>query len=196
MKSNENKLFQIAQEQQGYFTTKQAMACGYVDQNHRHHVLSGAWVREHRSIYRLAHFPASPQGQYVLWSLWSRNRQESPQGIFSHQTALSIHELSDVMPARLHMTVPLGFRRNSALPKVLILHRAPLTESDIETYQGYRVVRPLHAISELLRDGSESRDHLRQALRQCLDRGLITQTNLRQHPERTALQELLGRSRA
>jgi predicted transcriptional regulator of viral defense system len=196
MTGNESRLFQVAEGQQGYFTTKQAVACGYVDQNHRHHVVSGGWIREHRGIYRLARFPASPQGQYVLWTLWSRNRQESPQGVFSHQTALSIHELSDVMPAKLHLTVPPDFRRNSALPKVLVLHRATLSGSDIETRQGYRVARPLRAIADLLCDGNESRDHLRQALRQGLERGLITQTELRQHPERSTLRELLSRSRA
>ena len=196
MKNNESKLFKVAEGQHGYFTTKQAVACGYVDQNHRHHVSSGAWIRAHRGIYRLARFPWLPEDQYSLWSLWSRDRGGNPQGVFSHQTALSIHELSDVMPAKLHITVPPGFRRNSALPGVLNLHRAILPESDVELRQGYCVTRPLRAITDLLRDGSESRDHLRQALRQGLERGLITQTELRKHPERAALQELLGRSRA
>ena len=60
----------------------------------------------------------------MLWYLWSRNRREVPEGIYSHETALSLHELSDVMPSKLHMTVPKDFRRNSMIPEVLILHRA------------------------------------------------------------------------
>ena len=40
----------------------------------------------------------------MVWQLWSRNRQGEPQGVFSHATALSLHELSDVMPAKLHMS--------------------------------------------------------------------------------------------
>jgi len=190
MKSNESKLFKVAEGQQGYFTAKQAMACGYVDQNHRHHVAVGDWLRRHRGIYRLARFPSSPDEQYVLWSLWSRNRREIPQGVFSHQTALSIHELSDVMPARLHMIVPPGFRRNSTLPTVLALHRALLPDSDIEHRQGYRVVRPLRAIVDLLHDGTESTDRLRQALREALARGLVTRTELHTHPDRQALEAL------
>jgi hypothetical protein len=196
MKSNESRLFKVAEDQQGYFTARQAITCGYVDQNHRHHVLSGAWERVHRGIYRLARFPRFPDEQYVLWSLWSKGRSDEPQGVFSHQTALSIHELSDVMPAKLHMTVPPGFRRNSALPKVLTLHYSSLRESDVENRQGYRVVRPLRAITDLLRDDTASRDHLRQALQQGLGRGLITQTELRKHPEHSALDALRRRRRA
>lgn len=196
MKNNEFRLFKIVEEQQGYFTTKQAVACGYVDQNHRHHVSSGAWIRVYRGIYRLARFPRFPEDQYSLWSLWSRDRDGKPQGVFSHQTALSIHELSDVMPAKLHVTVPPGFRRNTAMPGVLALHRAILPESDVELRQGYRVTRPLRTITDMLLDGSESHDHLRQALQQGLERGLIAQTELRKHPEHAVLQELLERGGA
>lgn len=34
-------------------------------------------------------------------------------------------------------------------------------------------------------------DHLRQALRQGLERGLITRTELQEHPESASLQEML-----
>lgn len=191
MNTNEVKLFKIADAQQGYFTTKQAVACGYVTPNHLYHVDTGAWVREHRGIYRMARFPVSPEGQYVLWSLWSRNRREIPQGVFSHQTALSIHELADVMPSKLHLTVPPGFRRNSALPKIILLHWADLLTADIEQHQGYRVVRPLRTIADLLRDGAESRDRLRQALRQAMVRGLVTRIEIQSHPDRKTLETLL-----
>jgi predicted transcriptional regulator of viral defense system len=69
----------------------------------------------------------------------SRNRQDEPQGVFSHATALSLHELSDVMPATLHMTVPPGFRRMAAIPEVLRLHRARLADREVQTVDGVRV---------------------------------------------------------
>ena len=191
MHANQNRLFAVAERQQGCFTSGQAVACGYPTSNHGYHVRSGAWSRVGRGIYRLTRFPFSPEDQYVLWSLWSRDRTGKPQGVFSHQTALSIHELSDVMPAKLHLTVPVRFRRRAALPAIICLHKTALPDGEIEARQGYRVVRPLRAIADLLRDGAESRDHLRQALRQGLDRGLITQTELRKHPERITLQALL-----
>lgn len=191
MNASESKLFRIAEIQQGYFTAKQAIACGYVTQNHRYHVLAGTWIRELRGIYRLARFPLSPDGQYVLWSLWSRNRREIPQGIFSHQTALSIHELSDVMPAKLHLTVPPGFRRNSAQPKVICLHGAIISACDVEQRPGFMVARSLRTIIDLLKEGTESLDHLCQALQQAMARGLVTRLEISNHPEREAIESLL-----
>lgn len=191
MKTPANRLYEVASGQQGFFTTKQVLSAGYAARTHNYHVGTGAWIRECRGIYRLARFPVSPEAQYVLWSLWTRNRADVPQGVFSHQTALSIHELSDLNPAQLHLTVPTIFRRNSAPPAVLVFHLADLPEDDIEQRQGFRLVRPLRAIADLLREGTESRDHLRQALRQAMARGLITRAGLAQHPARREIETLL-----
>ncbi len=192
MTENEQQLYKTAEAQQGYFTYRQAIKCGYSSPAHVYHVGTGAWIREHRGIYRLARFPAAPEGQYVLWSLWSCNLAGEPQGTYSHQTALSIRELSDVMPAKLHMTVPAGFRRNAPIPIALVLHKGNLSPADIEHRQGYAVVKPLRVIADLLREGKESPDRLRQALSQGLGRGLITRTELARHPDRVALEKLLG----
>ena len=48
------------------------------------------WIREHRGIYRLADFPTTERPDLMLWYLWSKNRQEIPEGIYSHETALSL----------------------------------------------------------------------------------------------------------
>lgn len=192
MKANSDRLFETASAQQGYFTTAQAVACGYPRPNHNYHVRAGTWQRERRGIYRLSRFPTSPEGQYVLWSLWSRNRAGVPQGVYSHQTALSQSDLSDLMPARLHMTVPPGFHRSAPIPSVLILHRAKLETYEIESRQGYRVVRPLRAIADLLHEGATDPTQLRLALQQAMARGLVTRTELERHPDHSLLQSLIN----
>lgn len=60
----------------------------------------------------------------------------------------------------------------------------------------YRVTRPLRAIADLLRDGAVDPAHLRAALRQALDRGLITRTEFARHPDHHRLQALLKRGAA
>jgi predicted transcriptional regulator of viral defense system len=191
MSVGENNLFAIVEEQQGYFTSAQAVACGYPTSNHVYHVKTGAWKRMHRGIYRLVRYPHSDDEQYVLWSLWSRNRRGEPQGIYSHQTALSLFDLSDLMPPKLHMTVPSSFRRNVPIPDILVLHKGTMSPIDIESRQGYRVTRPLKAITDLLEERAVSMEHLRQAAQQALAKGLITRSQVEAHP---VVSELLMRS--
>jgi predicted transcriptional regulator of viral defense system len=166
-------LFEVAEAQQGYFTSKQASSAGYLLGSQAHHVKSGNWVRVERGIYRLAHFPQSPEEQLVIYSLWSRNRAGQPEGVYSHQTALSVHELSDVNPAKLHLTVPVTFRRRARVPRVLVLHRARLHQNDVDQRRGFAVTRPLRAIADLARADSVSHDIIEQALTEGRRRGLI-----------------------
>src|SRR5580700_3261169 len=167
------RLYEIAEDQQGFFTTKQAKAAGFAENTHPYHVQAGNWIREHRGIYRLSSFPRGQRPDLMLWSLWSRNRGEVSQGIYSHQTALSLHDLSDVMPAKLHMTVPRSFRRNSEIPRVLVLHFADLPQSDIGTADGVRVTSSMRTILDLLEGGEVPVATLRQALREGVRHGLI-----------------------
>ncbi len=177
-----DRLYEIAADQQGYFTAKQAIAAGYADNVHPFHVKAGNWIREHRGIYRLAKFEQGEHPDMVLWYLWSRNRQGEPQGTYSHETALSFYNLSDINPAKLHLTVPPGFRRNSEIPGILILHRGVIHNDDAEMLQGFRVTRPLKAISDLLVERTVQMDHMEQAVKQAFQRGLIRPGQLEQAP--------------
>jgi hypothetical protein len=96
------------------------------------------------------------------------------------------------MPAKLHMTVPPGFRRNTDVPRVLVLHKANLHAEDVEEREGYRVAKPIRAITDLLIEGTEDRNQLRSALRESIDKGLITRRQIEQHARRKELQSLLG----
>ena len=168
------RLFETAEQQQGFFTTKQAKIAGFAENTHPYHVHAGNWIREHRGIYRLSLFPAADRPDLVLWALWSRNRNEEVEGVYSHQTALSLYDLSDLNPARLNMTVPTNFRRNSEIPGILTLHYANLPEQDVQAAQGFRFTRPLRTILDLMEQGAVERQFMRQALKQALNRGLIT----------------------
>ena len=173
-----NQLFEIADRQQGFFTAKQAEKCGYARSNFHLRFSSGEWIQEGRGLYRLGHYPTIDRPELILWSLWSRNRQDLPQGVWSHETALDIHELSDVMPAKMHMTVPPTFRRRSEIPKVLCLHHAFLKKSDIEERQGYRVTLPLKTLIDIVEAGTVADNFILQAVHQATERGIILQKEL------------------
>jgi predicted transcriptional regulator of viral defense system len=189
VQSAHDSLFKFAEEQQGYFTAKQAVEVGYLPGSQAYHVKAGNWVRVERGIYRLGRYPRVPDEQLVIYSLWSRNRSGEIEGVYSHQTALSIHELSDINPVKLHLTVPPTFRRSAKTPKILFLHRGAVDEKDVEQRQGFKITRPLKTIVDLASLGSVSREIIAQALTEGRRSGLITARELseacrsRGHPD-------------
>lgn len=175
---NQNQLFEIADRQQGFFTAKQAEESSYARSNFHLRLSSGEWAQEGRGIYRLARYPVTDLPELVLWSLWSRNLKDVPKGAWSHETALDIHELSDVMPSKMYMTVPRGFRRRIEIPKVLCLHYANLEGSELEERQGYRVTTPLRTLCDVFAADTVADNFLTQAGHQALEQGLITAEEL------------------
>ena len=176
---SERNIRSIASRQQGYFTARQALEAGYSYPSQYYQSETGNWIREEYGVYRIADYTAADRPDLVLWSLWSRDRKGKAQGVFSHETALSIHELSDVMPARFHMTVPPAFRKSIQVPASLVLHRARLDAADIQSMDGYSVTRPIRAIVETALAGTISPDLIEQALSQALQRGLVQREELK-----------------
>ena len=181
--SNKDRLFEVADRQSGYFTSQQAVDCGFSRSNFHFKLQSGEWTKEQRGIYRLARYPVSERPELVLWTLWSRDKRGTPQGVWSHETALDIHELSDVMPAKMHLSVPLRFRRRIEIPKNLCLHFIDFVESDIEIRQGFRVTTPLRTLVDVIDEGTVPQEQVIQAIRDALQKGLISRRDLTLAPQ-------------
>lgn len=164
------RLVDIAAEQSGYFTAAQALDAGYSYSAQRYHVHRGNWTQVDRALFRLREWPSSPNEHLVRWSLWSKGR-----AVVSHETALSVHELGNVNPARVHLTVPEGFRRSA--PGV-ILHRGDLPDSDVREQEGYRITTPLRTLLDVAAGDLEI-DELAIALDDALRRGQATPQLLR-----------------
>ena len=92
---------------------------------------------------------------------------------------IAIHyDLSDVMPAKLYMTVPKGFRRNSEILRVLVLHLADLPQSDIGAVHGVHATKPMRTILDLFERRDMPPATLREVLREALRRGLIRRSEI------------------
>lgn len=172
------KLFQTVSLQDGYFTTKQAIDAGYKTNTHSYHIKTGNWIREHRGIYRLKNYPSGERPDLMLWYLWSRNRNEEAQGVYSHETALAIHDISDVNPDKLHMTVPKNFRRNSAKPDIIELHLSTLKSNEVDYIHGVRVTKPLKTIVDIIKDENLTDDLIKQAVVEATNKGMISKDAL------------------
>jgi predicted transcriptional regulator of viral defense system len=176
--ADERALTTLAASQGGYFTSKQAAAIGYAAPKRNYHVHVGNWVRERRGIFRLSTQPLPARPDLILWWLWSRNRQEQPQGVYSHQTALSLHELTDVMPSRIHMTVPKTFRRSAAIPKSVVLHIADLPPSDVEQIDGVPATKALRTLIDGAVSGEVPLEDLQLAFAEATRSGRITRAEI------------------
>ncbi|MBY0507605.1 MAG: hypothetical protein K2X03_27070 [Bryobacteraceae bacterium] len=187
---DERALVRLATAQGGFFTSKQAAAIGYTAPKRNYHVNSGNWVRERRGVFRLALHPLPPRPDLVLWWLWSRNRQDEPQGVYSHQTALSLHELTDVMPSRVHLTVPSDFRRSAAIPKALFLHMADVPAAEVEIVDGVPVTKALRTLLDVAAAETVPIEDLRAAFAEGKRSGKITRSEIAEagsDPARRAL---------
>lgn len=163
------RLLAIAARQSGYFTAAQALDAGYSYPAQGYHARRGNWLRVDRGIYRLPEWPTGPRDDLVRWSLWSRGR-----AVVSHETALSVHELGDVDPARVHLTAPPNFRQKN--PGVVI-HRADLAPRDVQEYEGFRVTTPLRSLLDVAAAELDL-DQLGQAIAEALVRGMATRRAL------------------
>ena len=163
------RLLAIAATQSGYFTAAQALDAGYSYPAQGYHAKRGNWLRVDRGIYRFPEWPTGSRDDLVRWSLWSRGR-----AVVSHETALSVHELGDVDPARVHLTAPPNFRQRN--PGVVI-HRTDLATRDVEEHEGFRVTTPLRSLLDVAA-GELDLDQLGQAIAEALARGMTTRRAL------------------
>jgi predicted transcriptional regulator of viral defense system len=164
------QLFAIAVDQGGYFTAKQARQAGYDYPHLDYHVACGNYVRVGHGLYRLPELPPSEHDDLIWLTLWSRNRQDQPQAVVSHESALALHDLGDLLPGQTHLTVPPGFRKQ-ALPGC-VLHKEVLRPSDVQVRQGFRVTTPLRTLLDAAR-GNVSQEQLERAVADALRRGLV-----------------------
>lgn len=103
-----DKLWEYIESQCGVFTIAQARAAGFSTALVHRHITNFNFVSIHPGIYRLTRFPTSAREgeEYVIAWLWSKQ-----QGIISHETALQLHQLGNIMPTTIHITLPTSQKR-------------------------------------------------------------------------------------
>ena len=169
-KENERALRAVAALQGGYFTAAEAKRAGYGYRQQHFHRERGNWLTIERGLYRYPDFPNSDHEDLIRWALWSRDRHGRTVAVVSHDTALSLHGLGDVMAADIHLTVPPGFRKRAS--GGCVLHRARLGAGDVEEHPGFLVTKPLRTIVDVA-GSALSPEHLEAAIRDGIARGVF-----------------------
>ncbi|AUX46199.1 uncharacterized protein SOCE26_077040 [Sorangium cellulosum] len=167
-----DRLHDLASTQSGYFTLVQAFEAGFaaatqVETELRVERCSG-------DIFRMLQFPPSEHEDLVI--LWL---QTETQGVFSHDTALALNQLSDILPSRRHVTVPPGWEPppNARLDRGTVLHHAEVIPSEITWFCPIPFTKALRTIRDCIEKGV-SPEIIEQAIAEALERGMITQAEV------------------
>jgi len=170
----ETNLFIIAQKQNGYFTSRQAIRAGYKQGNFKYYLKNEKWLKIMRGIYFLKNYPPSDDAQYTIWSLWIGEKDGIPIGVYSHITALRFHDVSEVISDKLHITVPENLRINKILPEHLILHRKKLDKKDIQYLSGYAITTLNKTLVDLAESKKMERGQFIHAIIQSYKKGYLS----------------------
>lgn len=169
-------IYAHAEAQAGYFTAPQALSAGMDRSTLRHHARPGGrYLHIRRGLYRLRHFPSSPHEHVMIG--WLPLRDSG--AVVSHESALELHDLSDVIPNAVHLTVPRSERGIRSREGVR-LHTAfrPATKREIQNIAGLPVTNPARSIVDSLDAGTQP-EQIEMAVHQALDRGITTARRLR-----------------
>jgi len=173
-------LFERASEQHGYFTAEQARACGFAWDLLAHHARSGRFIRIRRGLYRLRDYPSSPREDVIAaWLVVGMN-----EAVVSHESALELLDLSDVVPTAIHLTVPRSKRHLPILPGVRV-HTSvkPLLPDEIAVRDGIRLTAATRSILDAAQAGTAP-EQIEVAIAQAVRAGLATPQQLRRSAEK------------
>jgi predicted transcriptional regulator of viral defense system len=194
MRSRMDELLPLAEQNDGLVTAAQARALGIRDSVLARLTQRGKLERVTRGVYRIPYFPADPLSQYREAILWARASHGPEQVALSHETALGVYGISDVNPARVHLTVPKHARLRRQKPKWIVIHRGDLRPSDVTTHEGL----PVTTVPKSVTDVIETTGRLslaRQALKDARKEGYISAAEL-QRLRRQLSQHSRGTQRA
>jgi predicted transcriptional regulator of viral defense system len=191
-----SNLFQRAASQLGYFTIEQAHEFGISSRMVLHHASTGRFVRAARGVYRFRDYPDSPSDIPLAWLIVSR--LADGVAVVSHESALYVHELADVLPRAIDVTVDRA-QRGIKVPShpPIRLHTTNtgyVDAEDLESRAGAVVTSPIRSLVDCLMARTEGQQLIR-AVQEARDRGWLTDRLLLAHAERRGL-SALARTRA
>jgi len=168
-RSPSERIYAVAERQAGYFTTVQARQAGFSQPQLTYYVRRGRFRRVKWGIYRLALFPSSPhEDLYVAWL------EAGPNAVISHDSALALYDLSDVLPNEIHLTIPRSASRRHV---GLALHTNQLGPGDVTTIVGLPVTTVPRTIADVAASGLAD-ELVLQAIQQAVQQGLATADSL------------------
>jgi predicted transcriptional regulator of viral defense system len=168
--SSYSTLYDIAENQAGFFSARQAEEINCSRKNLYVLVKGGKLKRVDWGIYRFTYYPSSPFEDLFIAIL-----RAGDKSVISHETALSLYGLSDLLPGVIHIIIPKTHSRRRINIK---FHIQKIEESEITRYQGLPITTVERTILDVLKSGVDALQ-VESAITEALERGLTTRERLK-----------------
>lgn len=167
------KLLERAVDQHGLLTPDDARAIGTTENALRRLAQNGLIDRIAFAVYQVPQLAGDPLAQYQEALLWVR----APAAL-THDTALDLHRLCDINPAKVHVTVDGRFRPRRTMPAWIQIHRGDLSDDELAWLDGLRIATPARAIREAIA-AHVGQQFIDQAIETARQHGFLTQGDIR-----------------
>jgi predicted transcriptional regulator of viral defense system len=160
-------LMSVAVDNGGYVTPALVASVGVPAVELRKMVSRGVLEGAGRGVYRVPSLPHDPLDEFIVARLWAGGR-----GVVSHDSALLVHQLCDINPTKVHLTISPTYRISRAGGTRYVLHRGELPASDIARVDAVVVTTIRRTLDDIV--GDVPTYLARQAIHTARERGAIT----------------------
>jgi predicted transcriptional regulator of viral defense system len=137
------EILALAQDQHGFVRTADLREAGIDPKRLADYAARGQAEHLGYGLYRLLLVPPSRWDEFMKATAWPDGR-----GVLSHETALDLHDLCDVNPNRIDVTVPKAYRTHRDVPASYRLRARNLAVDDVTSLEGVPIVTPAKAIED------------------------------------------------
>jgi predicted transcriptional regulator of viral defense system len=138
-----NEVLEIARDHHGFVRTADLREIGLDPKRLNDYNRRGLADHLGYGTYRLRLIPPGEWDEYMHAAVWPDGR-----GVLSHETALDLHDLCDVNPNHIDITVPRAYRTHRQLPPTYRLHPRDLPADEVTYVEGVPIVTPRRAIAD------------------------------------------------
>jgi predicted transcriptional regulator of viral defense system len=165
----EFQLYQIAEDQAGYFSLPQAQELGLQRSQIYREVKRGKILKSRTGVYRFRQFPASR-----FEEIHSAVLSAGQDAVVGFETALYVYDLSDNIPDEIHLILPPTSSRRR--PGIRV-HTTKLTPTDVTHFEGLPITTVPRTIVDCAFAHMDDAQ-IKLAVSQSLQRGITTKQKL------------------
>jgi predicted transcriptional regulator of viral defense system len=162
-------LMEVAVDNGGYVTPALVAQLGVPAVELRKMVSRGTLESAAHGVYRVPSLPTDRHDALILARLWATGR-----GVISHDSALFVHQLCDINPTKVHLTIPTSYRISRAGGERYEIHHADLGERDVTRLDAVALTTIRRTLQDVV--GSSPEYLVRQAIETARQRGAISES--------------------